>query len=213
MSMAIWDFEFAKIIPLISQLGYAGAAGALFMEGLSIPFPGGTFLLIYGFLSSQGEMSLPLAILISSIGYTAATTFPYYIGKIGGRPLLLNYGPYFGMSHKNFNITERWFKKFGAFFVALGRLMFFRNYVSYFAGIAKMPALRFYFYTWIGILPWVAFMTILGYVLGNNWSYALTLLSRYSWIGVLIFLLGGVILYFLIKNRLLKRLNKWLENA
>ncbi|MGI6677634.1 MAG: DedA family protein [Dehalobacterium sp.] len=211
--MAIWDFEFARIVPFISQFGYAGAAGALFMEGLSIPFPGGTFLLIYGFLASQGQMSLPLAILIASIGYTAATTFPYCIGKIGGRPLVLNYGPYFGLSHKNFNITERWFKKFGAFFVAFGRLMFFRNYVSYFAGIAKMPTLRFYLFTWIGITPWVAFMTILGYVLGNNWSYALTLLERYSWIGVLILLGAGIIMYFLLKSRLLKRFNKWLGDA
>lgn len=211
--MQIWDFELAKIVPFISQLGYAGAAGALFVEGLSIPFPGGTFLLIYGFLASQGKISLPLAIFWASVGYTIAGTFPYLIGKIGGRPLLLNYGHYIGLSHKYFHSTERWFKKFGIPVVAFGRLLFFRNYISYFAGIAKMPTLSFYFYTWIGILPWVAFMTILGYVLGNNWTYAFKLIERYSWVGVVILLGAGLLVYLLIKSSLFKRLNKWLGDA
>ncbi|MEL7566949.1 MAG: DedA family protein [Dehalobacterium sp.] len=211
--MQLWDFEFTKIIPLVTQLGYAGAAGALFVEGLSIPFPGGTFLLLYGFLASQGKISLPLAIFWASVGYTIAGTFPYLVGKIGGRPLLLNYGPYIGLSNHYFNSTERWFKKFGIPVVAFGRLLFFRNYISYFAGIAKMPTLPFYFYTWVGILPWVAFMTVLGYLLGNNWIYALKLVEKYSWVGVIILLTGAGIVYLLIKSRLLKKINKWLEDA
>lgn len=211
--MQIWNFELSQIIPIVTHLSYAGAAGALFVEGLSIPFPGGTFLLLYGFLASQGKMSLPLAILWASIGYTIAGTFPYMVGKIGGRPLLLNYGPYIGLSNRHFINTERWFKKFGIPVVAFGRLLFFRNYISYFAGIAKMPALTFYFFTWIGILPWAAFMTILGYLLGNNWIYALKLIEQYSWVGVVIFLIGGTIVYFVIKGRLFKKVNKWLGDA
>ncbi|HHT62103.1 MAG: DedA family protein [Bacillota bacterium] len=211
--MQIWDFEIAQIIPWMTKLGYAGAAGALFVEGLSIPFPGGTFLLIYGFLASQGKISLPLAIFWASIGYTVAGTFPYLVGKIGGRPLLLNYGPYVGLSKRNFISTERWFKKFGIPVVALGRLLFFRNYISYFAGMAKMPTLSFYFFTWIGILPWVAFMTILGYILGHNWIYALKLIEKYSWLGVVVLLAMAAAAYLLIKSRLFKKLNKWLEDA
>jgi len=212
-SVQIWDFEIAQIIPWISKLGYAGAAGALFVEGLSIPFPGGTILLIYGFLCSQGKLSLPLAIFWASIGYTIAGTFPYLVGKIGGRPLLLNYGPYIGLSRRSFTSTERWFKKFGIPVVAFGRLLFFRNYISYFAGLAKMPTLSFYFFTWIGILPWVAFMTILGYILGNKWMYALKLIERYSWVGIAVLLLLVAAGYLIIKSRLLKRFNKWLGDA
>jgi len=207
------EFEFAKIIPWAAQWGYLGAAGALFVEGLSIPFPGGTFLLLYGFLASQGKISLPLAIFCASIGYTLAGTFPYLVGKIGGRPLILNYGPYIGFSHKYFKSTERWFHKFGNPTVAFGRLLFFRNYISYFAGIAKMPTFSFYFYTWIGILPWVAFMTILGYLLGNNWSYALRLAERYSWVGVVALVVAVICVYLLIKSRIFQKANKWLGDA
>jgi membrane protein DedA with SNARE-associated domain len=190
--------SFSEIITHVTSWGYWGAAASLFVEGLSIPFPGGTFLLFYGFLSSQGKISLPLAILSASIGYTLAGTFPYYIGKIGGRTLLLNYGPYVGFSNNSFANTEKWFNKFGIHMVAFGRLMFFRNYVSYFAGIARMPALSFYLFTWLGILPWVIYMTLLGYLLGNNWRYALILIDKYSWIGAVaaLLLLFLTILFF-----------------
>lgn len=211
--MLLGDFEITKIIPWVAQMGYAGAAGALFVEGLSIPFPGGTFLLLYGFLASQGKISLPLAIFWASIGYTIATTFPYMIGKIGGRPLILNYGPYIGLSHKYFRSTERWFAKFGIPTVAFGRLLFFRNYISYFAGMAKMPTLAFYFYTWLGILPWVTFMTILGYLLGNRWTYGLRLIEQYSWVGAVILFIAALIIYFVIKSHVLQKVNKWLGDA
>ncbi|MDD2496704.1 MAG: DedA family protein [Desulfitobacteriaceae bacterium] len=210
--MIVGDIDLARIIPLAAQWGYLGAAGVLFIEGLSIlPFPGGTFLIIYGFLASQGKISLTLAIISASLGYTIAGTLPYWIGKAGGRTLLLNYGRYVGITHNRFRSTEKWFERFGIPLVAFGRLMFFRNYISYFAGIAKMPASRFYFYTWMGIIPWVIYMTLLGYILGNKWRYALELAERYSWVGAGTIAGLIILIYFFFKSRLWKRLNRWLD--
>lgn len=203
--------DFSTIIPLAAQWGYLGAAGALFVEGLSIPFPGGTFLLFYGFLASQGKISLPLAIISASLGYTLAGTFPYWVGKIGGRPLLLRFGPYIGFSHRYFQKTEAWFNRFGNHLVAYGRLMFFRNYISYFAGMTKMPPLRFYVLTWLGILPWVIYMTLLGYLLGNNWRYALTFLEKYSWAGGVAVALVIGIFYLAYRAQVHKILNRWVK--
>jgi len=211
--MQFWGWDFSKIVTLFTGWGYWGAALALFVEGLTIPFPGGTFLLIYGFLASQGKISLALAIASASIGYTIAGTFPYFIGKIGGRPLILNYGPYLGFSHRSFITTEKWFNRFGIPAVALGRLLFFRNYVSYFAGMARMPAVQFYFFTWLGILPWVAFMTVLGYVLGNNWRYALKLFDRYSWLGAVLVISIFLLILFLFKSRLREKIHQWISKA
>lgn len=202
--------ELAKIIPLAVHWGYWGVAASLFMEGLSIPFPGGSFLLFYGYLASQGKMSLLLAILSATTGYTIAGTIPYLIGKIGGRPLIINYGSYIGLSPKIFNTAERFFNKFGKHVVALGRLMFFRNYISYLAGITKMAPTSFYFFTWIGILPWVIYMTVMGYLLGNNWYKALELIEEYRLLGGAIIILLLVCAYYLLKTSLLNRFRLWL---
>ncbi len=208
--MHFFGFELANIIPWLVQWGYLGVAGALFIEGLSIPFPGGTILLLYGFLASQGNISMPLTILFASLAYTVASTLPYYIGKIGGRPLILKYGRYFGLSDRYFSKIEYLFSRFGNPVVALCRLMFFRNYISYFAGITKMPPISFYFYTWIGVLPWVAWMSILGYILGNNWPYAFKLIKQYSWLGLIAIAMIAIIAFILFKFGILNRFFKWM---
>jgi membrane protein DedA with SNARE-associated domain len=56
-------------------------------------------------------------------------------------------------------------------------------------------------------------MTILGYILGHNWIYALKLIEKYSWLGVVVLLAMAAAAYLLIKSRLFKKLNKWLEDA
>ncbi len=209
--MQIWGIDFAQLFDLAAKLGYWGAAAALFIEGLTIPFPGGTFLLFYGFLASQGKISLLLAIISASLGYTVACTFPYWIGRVGGRPVLLNYGRYIGFSKKRFRKTEQWFSRFGIPVVAFGRLLFFRNYVSYFAGMTQMAPRRFYFYTWLGVTPWVVYMVVLGYILGRNWRYAMTLVDRYSWIGAVVIALIVGAVYWLYRAGIAGRLYGWLE--
>ncbi|MBO8167621.1 MAG: DedA family protein [Thermoanaerobacteraceae bacterium] len=203
--MEFWGFDIRQLFALAKEIGYWGIAGALFIEGLSIPFPGGTFLLFYGFLASKGSISLPLAVLSASLGYTVACAFPYWIGRVGGKPILLNYGRYIGFSEKKFKKTEQWFNKFGIPVVAFGRLLFFRNYISYFAGINQMAQLQFYFYTWLGVTPWVIYMVVLGYLLGNNWQYALVLIDRYTWVGSIIFAFLAVASYFVAKKVMQKK--------
>ncbi len=206
--MEIFALDFKQLFMLAKHIGYWGAAAALFIEGLSIPFPGGTFLLFYGFLASQGTVSLFLAILSASVGYTIACSFPYWVGRAGGRPVLLNYGRYIGLSEHKFIRTEKWFEKFGIPVVAFGRLLFFRNYISYFAGMTQMAQPQFYFYTWLGVTPWVIYMVLLGYVLGSNWQYALALIDKYSWLGALAIGLIVVCCYFAIRAYISKRLDK-----
>lgn len=207
--MSFWGFNFAKLFPLASQLSYWGVAGSLFLEGLSLPFPGGTFLLLFGVLASQGKISLLLSIVCASLGYTLACTLPFLIGKTGGRRALLNYGPYVGFSNHYFNYTEKWFAKFGAPIVAFGRLLFFRNQISFFAGIAHMPLFRFYLYTWLGITPWVIFMLSLGYFLGDG---AMRIISRYKTFGVLIIIATLGLLFWLYKTKIHGKIHNWLGN-
>ncbi|WP_366921829.1 DedA family protein [Metallumcola ferriviriculae] len=207
--MHIWGIDFSQLFDFAAQLGYWGAAAALFIEGLTIPFPGGTFLLFYGFLASQGKTSLLLAISSASLGYTIACTFPYWLGRVGGRPVLLHYGRYIGFSQKRFEETEQWFSKFGVPIVAFGRLLFFRNYVSYFAGLNQMAPQRFYFYTWLGVTPWVIYMVVLGYVLGSNWRYALTLVDRYSWVGALLIVAMIGMVYWIHQVGIGRRFFNW----
>ncbi|GAW91474.1 DedA family protein [Calderihabitans maritimus] len=203
--MEFWGIDFSQLFVLATKLGYWGTAAALFIEGLTLPFPGGTFLLFYGFLASQGKISLLPTIISGSLGYTFACTVPYWIGRVGGRPILLSYGRYIGLSGKRFQQAEQWFAKYGMPLVAFGRLLFFRNYVSYLAGMAQMTPQSFYLYTWLGITPWVAYMVMMGYILGNNWKHPMVLVDRYSWpaaAAIILMILTVAVFYWSYKVRI-----------
>ncbi|NMA14036.1 MAG: hypothetical protein GX930_02225 [Clostridia bacterium] len=65
----------------------------------------------------------------------------------------------------------------------------------------------------MGIIPWVIYMTLLGYILGNKWRYALELAERYSWMGIGTIAGLIVLAYFFFKSRLWKKLNRWLDKS
>ena len=160
-----------EVTTRIAALGYWGIALGMAIESANIPLPSEIILPFGGYLVSTGQLNFFWTAMAGAIGGTVGSILSYILGWYGGRPFLLKYGRYFGLSQKNFDIAESWFLRYGEATVFFTRLMpIIRTFISLPAGISGMNFPRFVLYTFLGSLPWCFFLTYLGVKLGEHWE-------------------------------------------
>ncbi|GMR67576.1 MULTISPECIES: DedA family protein [Bacillus] len=195
---------------LFQQYGYYVVLVGLLLEYIALPFPGEPTLAYAGFLSHQGDLSLPILIMLSFIGTSAGMTFQYFLGNKLGMPFIQKYGKYVFLTPKKINLTKMWFDKYGYFLIFIA---FFipgvRHFTGYFSGIINLPFRRFAITIYSGALFWVSFFLIGGYWLGENLEEIFQILRQHIWE-----ILFGILIITLItrfrkniKHVILKRIN------
>ncbi|WP_318505400.1 DedA family protein [Bacillus sp. T3] len=186
------------ILMALTDLGYVGIALGLMIEII----PSEIVLGYGGYMISLGKISWVGAVLAGTIGGTLAQLFLYWLGYYGGRPVLEKYGKYILINKKQIDLSEEWFKKYGTGVIFTARFIpVVRHAISIPAGIAKMSAAKFTFYTVAAIIPWTILFLYLGSVLGENWAHIKEFAQPYvmpAIIGAVV--LGG--LYFFVKRRM-----------
>ncbi|TXR99259.1 DedA family protein [Bacillus sp. SH7-1] len=179
---------------LFQQYGYYVVLVGLLLEYIALPFPGEPTLAYAGFLSHQGDLSLPILIVLSFIGTSVGMTFQYFVGNKLGMPFIQKYGKYVFLTPKKINLTKMWFDKYGYFLIFIA---FFipgvRHFTGYFAGIINLPFRRFAMTIYSGALFWVSFFLIGGYWLGENLEEIFQILKQHIWT-----ILFGIIIITLI---------------
>jgi membrane protein DedA with SNARE-associated domain len=159
------------IIAVISKTGYLGVLLLMAIESACIPLPSEIIMPFAGFLVYKGEFNLLLAATAGAIGCNVGSVIAYEIGCYGGRPLVERYGSYIFLGRHELEMAERFFKRFGAVAVLIGRLLpVIRTFIALPAGIAKMPRLRFHIFTFIGSWPWCFALAWIGMKLGEKWD-------------------------------------------
>jgi len=173
----------AIVIPFLESLyttfGYAGVVVAMSIESAAIPLPSEIILPFAGWMVSR-ELHEPLtgtswsywgAVSAGVIGNTLGSLVAYWVGRLGGRPLLERYGRYVLISHHDLELADRWFARWGEATVFFSRMLpIVRTFISVPAGIARMPLWRFLLFSILGAVPWVMLLVWGGLVLGDNWS-------------------------------------------
>ncbi len=157
------------IVDLVGQLGYLGIFIMMFLESTFFPFPSEVAMIPAGYLSSQGEMSLVVAIVVGTLGSLIGALFNYYLAKKYGRVGVLKFGKYFLFTEEKLIKMENFFIKHGSFSTFVSRLIpAVRQFISLPAGLSKMPLGKFTLYTALGAGIWVVVLTLLGYFIGSN---------------------------------------------
>ena len=160
------EFIFS-ILTALSDLGYFGIAIGLMIEII----PSEIVLGYGGYMISKGIINFPLAVVAGTIGGTLAQLFLYWAGYYGGRPFLGKYGENVFISQHHIDLSEQWFKKYGAGVIFSARFIpVVRHAISIPAGISRMSAVKFTIYTVAAVIPWTIFFLYLGVVLGDNWA-------------------------------------------
>lgn len=149
--------------------------------------PSEVILLFGGALTASalgGKLSLPLAIIVATLGSIAGATVTYYIGNILKTERLKKLasgklGKIFDITPDDIDKADKWFDDKGNISVLLGRcLPIFRTLISIPAGMSEMPLPKFIFYTGVGSLVWNTLLITIGHHLGNNWQSILSVFDN-----------------------------------
>lgn len=159
------------IIALISWGGYWGIGIAMAIESACIPLPSEIIMPFSGYLVSTGRFTLWGTALAGALGCVVGSVVAYYVGRWGGRDLVWKYGKYLLISHRDVELADRWFARYGQWVVFGSRLLpVIRTFISLPAGIARMPVLPFILYTLVGSFPWCYALAYVGLRLGEQWD-------------------------------------------
>ncbi len=161
----------AFVIWVISSGGYTGIVALMAIESACIPLPSEVIMPFSGYLVFTGRFSLLLVATFGAIGCNVGSVLAYEVGAYGGRPLIEKYGKYILLNQHDLELADRFFHRWGAATVFIGRLLpVIRTFIALPAGIAKMPRLKFHVYTFLGSWPWCFVLAYVGMKLGENWN-------------------------------------------
>jgi membrane protein DedA with SNARE-associated domain len=191
-------------IHLIENLGYWGVFIGMTLESACIPLPSEIIMPLSGFVAYEGKMTLLGITIVGALGNLFGSLIAYFVGLKAGRPVLEKYGKYILITHKNLEMADRWFEKYGDEAVFISRLLpIIRTFISLPAGIARMDLKKFIIYTFLGSLPWTFALGYIGFILGPNWN----IIRSYFHILDIIVIIGiiGLISYLIYKYKIRSR--------
>ncbi len=206
MVTAILEFLGQFIIAIISQGGYLGIVLLMGIESACIPLPSEVIMPFSGYLVATGRFRLGWVALAGAVGCNAGSLVAYYVGALGGRPLVERYGRFVLVTHHDIELADRFFARYGDWAVFVARLLpVVRTFIALPAGISRMNFLRFNVYTFLGSLPWCWALAYAGVKLGSRWTVLREYFHRFDTaLGVLI-LVG---LVWFIRDRWKNRLRQ-----
>lgn len=192
---------------LYGAVGYLGVFVAMTIESAMIPLPSELILPYAGWLVSDPTQLEPIThspwsfwvvVVVATLGNTTGSLIAYAIGAYGGRPFLERYGRYLLIRPHEIAAADRFFVRYGAATVFFGRLLpVVRTFISFPAGVTRMPLLKFIAYSTAGALPWSIVLAFAGVQLGANWQDIRHALQPFDLaIGVGIVILAIVLLWW-----------------
>jgi membrane protein DedA with SNARE-associated domain len=185
------------VIACISRFGYAGILFTMAVESACIPLPSEIIMPFSGYLVLSGQFTMLGVTLAGAIGNVVGSIAAYYAGVWGGRPFVERYGPYFLVSHRDLDIADRWFLKYGEAAVFFSRMLpVVRTFISLPAGVARMNFPRFVLFTFLGALPWCYLLAYIGFKMGERWEELRDYFHRFDIvIGVILAIIIGLFVW------------------
>jgi membrane protein DedA with SNARE-associated domain len=159
------------IVEVISAAGYFGVVILMAIESACIPLPSEVIMPFAGYLVSVGQFSLLGAATAGALGCNVGSTLAYYVAANGGRKALERWGAYVLIRPHEIDRADRFFARYGAVTVFVGRLLpVIRTFIAFPAGLARMPMMKFQIYTFLGSWPWCFALAYAGSKLGDRWN-------------------------------------------
>ncbi|MBI4299793.1 MAG: DedA family protein [Chloroflexi bacterium] len=157
------------------HISWPGVVLMMAIESANIPLPSEIIMPLSGWMLIRDRgLSVAYVLLAGfygGLGCTIGSAVSYWIGALGGRPVIERYGRWVLISRRDLDSADRWFAKYGDRVVFFSRLLpVIRTFISFPAGIARVPFWRFCLLTFIGSFVWSLGLAYGGYLLGANWE-------------------------------------------
>ena len=173
---------------LIENYGLFFLFGIVCLESAGLWLPGETALIAAGVYASKGHLSITGVIAVAAVAAIIGDNVGYWLGREGGRRLLMRYAPLRRFSERVLPPAERFFERHGGKAVFLAR--FFgglRVTGAWMAGITRMTWWRFLFWNAAGGIVWALAVGLIAYYAGKAAADAI---ARY---GVYAAITGGIL--------------------
>jgi len=190
----LFDVITNTISSWIAEFGYPAVFLAALFENLFPPIPSEVIFPLVGFVAYSKNLGIAHAIgmaITGAIGSTVGAVIIYFIALKIGKSAVVKLGRYTRITESGLKKAESWFDKHGTTAVFTGRMApLVRELISIPAGLCSMNLAKFILFTFAGSAVWSLALTLLGYYLGDAWSYASEQLSSTFNIVALVIIVG-----------------------
>jgi membrane protein DedA with SNARE-associated domain len=153
------------VFPAASELVmvYAGAVAAGAFSGQHVDLFGARF--------PHGFWAYLAMALAGTLGYVVGSLLGWALGATIGRDFFERRGRWFHASPEKLARADRWFERYGALAVLLGRVTpVLRSFVSIPAGFLRMPLAPYTLLTLIGSAIWAFALAGVGWGIGRSYE-------------------------------------------
>jgi membrane protein DedA with SNARE-associated domain len=181
-------------IDLLHHAGYGGLFAAMTLANIGAPVGSEIVLPGAGLLAAQGYLSsVWLAIAVAVVAELTGQTASYAIGRFGGRPFIARFGKYMRFHEKELDRVHGFFERYGRFAIFICRFVpVIRGIVGIAAGIAEMPLLAFYLWTFLGSTLFCGGLIWAGYALREHSAAVLGPIGKYTLIAAAVVVLAVI---------------------
>jgi membrane protein DedA with SNARE-associated domain len=184
---------------VIRDLGLAGVFLLTMSTGI-IGLPGTEPTMLFaGFNVYQGHLTLLGIIIAGLAGDMLGASIAYAIGYYGAEELHEHRASRFHISQRRLDLAHRWFERYGDPAIFFSRMIpVVRAAVPYAAGVAKVPFVRFFVLAFLGSIPWIVGLAVVGREVGSSWQSWRHSLEYVDYIGAAIVV--GAIAYLILRR-------------
>jgi membrane protein DedA with SNARE-associated domain len=142
--------------------------------------------------------SLLMVIVLGTLAELVGSYISYWVGRVGGKPLVHRWGRYILITESDVARAERFLVGRGAWALPVARMLpFIRAFASIVAGLVDIPPLRFGVLSGIGTLVYVVVLSSIGYKIGGEWTKVNHSLSMITYIVVAVVVVAIIGFIFL----------------
>ena len=171
---------------LLIAHGYLVILFGAALDNFGLPSSGDIVLFAGGLFANRGHLALPLVMLSGFAGALISDNAVYWIGRIGGRPLIGRILKmrflHFLVNEKSLSKVERYFESHGGKTVFVGRFgPGLRSMTPLFAGVTRMKYYRFVPYNVAAAAVWSVVYSLIGYLFGQYWTGLLAVAKSFGY--------------------------------
>jgi uncharacterized protein len=168
---------------LIQTYGYPIVALLVAAEGVGVPLPGETALILAAAAAARGQLNIVGVVIAASLGTIMGGSGGYWLGRTGGVALINRLGRYIGIDEAKVQRGQAFFERYGARTVFIARFVaILRILAGLLAGAARMSFPEFSLYNALGGILWSALFATLGYLFGHNMRRLEITLGRWGFV-------------------------------
>lgn len=201
------------MIRIMESYGYLGIFFLIFVENVFPPIPSEVVLLFGGAMTAHTSLSVPMVIVMATIGSLMGAIVLYLLGRLLKAERLRRlfsgkFGRILRLKPEDVDKATLWFSKYEKKAVLICRCIpIVRSLISIPAGIAEMNFPLFLLLTALGSAVWNTVLVCVGAFLGEQWDRALPYLDKYSHLILILCVIAAVALvaYLVIRNRKKKK--------